>query len=184
MDYYKKHIDLIKLLKKGNIHAFNEIYKIYSNQIYFFSVKLLHNPQIAEEIVQDVFLKLWEYKEKIKDELSFDSFIFTITINLIRKYYRRKKITENFFRQNDFNDFQKINFDYIQLSEIIDNLIEKLPEQRRKIFVKSRLEGISNDEIARELNISKKTVENQLSTALKFIRSNLEKVFKVLFLII
>lgn len=184
MNDIKEIKNIIKLLKKGNIHAFNEIYKIYSNRIYLFSCKLLHDKYLAEEIVQDVFFKLWQYKSNIKDNLSFDSFIFTITYNQIRKYFRRKKIIEKFISsENTIVENYKLNVDYITLSKIIENLIEKLPEQRRKIFVKSRIEGLSNDEIAIEMKISKKTVENQLTSALKFMRTNLEKYLKFVLLI-
>jgi len=180
----KKYYYLIKLLKKGNTHAFNEIYRIYVKKVYYFTFKFTHNHNISEEIVQEVFFKLWQYKENIKNELSFESLIFTITLNQIRKYFRKKKILEKFINQSNFITNYNYNIDYIQLSEIIDTLIERLPEQRRKIFIKSRLQGLSNEEIANELNLSKKTIENQLTSALKFIRTYLEKYFKfIIFLI-
>src|SRR5665811_1080854 len=164
-------------------------YKEYSGRLYRFALGYLKSEEEAEELVQEVFTKIWEKRSDLKEELSFKSFLFTIAFNIIRKHFRTKVYLSEYFKNGirddiDMQTSQKITYD--SLYQYISELVNQLPNRRKEIFIKSRFEGHSVKEIADELQISHKTVENQLTDALKFIRTNLnrENIPVVLFFIL
>jgi RNA polymerase sigma-70 factor (ECF subfamily) len=180
---------LVHNLSKGNLLAFNTLYKFYSGRLYRFALGYLKSEEEAEELVQEVFTKIWEKRANLKEELSFKSFLFTIAFNIIRKHFRTKVYLSEYFKTGKSDDIdiqtsQKITYD--SLYQYISELVNRLPNRRKEIFIKSRFEGHSVKEIAEELQISHKTVENQLTAALKFIRTNLnsENIPVVLFFIL
>ena len=169
---------LVRNLSKGNLLAFNTLYKEYSGRLYRFAFGYLKSEAEAEELVQEVFTIIWEKRTELKVELSFKSFLFTIAFNIIRKHFRTKAYLSEYFKTkiNDDKDLQtsqKIIYD--SLHKYITELVNQLPDRRKEIFIKSRFEGLSIKEIAEKLKISHKTVENQLTDALKFIRTNLNR---------
>ena len=180
---------LVHNLSKGNLLAFNTLYKEYSGRLYRFAFGYLKSEAEAEELVQEVFTIIWEKRADLKEELSFKSFLFTIAFNIIRKHFRTKAYLSEYFKTGisddlDMQTSQKITYD--SLYQYITELVNQLPERRKEIFIKSRFEGLSIKEIAEELKISHKTVENQLTDALKFIRTNLnrENIPVILFFIL
>lgn len=169
---------LVYNLSKGNLLAFNTLYKFYSGRLYRFALGYLKTEDEAEELVQEVFTKIWEKRADLKKELSFKSFLFTIAFNIIRKHFRTKAYLANYLNTKisddlDMHTSHKITYD--SLYQYITNLVNQLPNRRKEIFIKSRFEGLSISEIAEKLKISHKTVENQLTQALKFIRTNLNR---------
>ena len=180
MQYYtvKNESLLVQNLSKGNLLAFNTLYNEYSNRLYRFALGYLKSEAEAEELVQEVFTKIWEKRADLKKELSFKSFLFTIAFNIIRRHFRTKAYLSEYFKtgvisESDMQTSQKITYD--SLYQYITELVNQLPERRKEIFIKSRFEGLSIKEIAEKLKISHKTVENQLTDALKFIRTNLNR---------
>jgi RNA polymerase sigma-70 factor (family 1) len=177
----------VKNLKSGDIEAFNELFGYYGQRLYHFSYRYLRSEPECEELVQEVFTRIWEKHSELKEDLSFRSYIFTIAFNIIRKYFRSRIQAKAYYESQLMEDFhletsQKINFN--SLKNQLNNLVSMLPVRRREIFMKSRMEGLSIREIADDLKISKKTVENQLTEALKFIRNHLmdERLAGILFL--
>ena len=180
---------LVRNLSKGNLLAFNTLYKEYSGRLYRFAFGYLKSEAEAEELVQEVFTIIWEKRADLKEELSFKSFLFTIAFNIIRKHFRTKAYLSDYFKTGisddlDIQTSQKITYD--SLYQYITELVNQLPQRRKGIFIKSRFEGLSIKEIAEKLKISHKTVENQLTEALKFIRTNLnrENIPVILFFIL
>ena len=169
---------LVKSLSKGNILAFNTLFRKYGQRLYRFAHGYLKSDVESEEIVQEVFTKVWETRSQLKHDLSFKSFLFTIAFNVIKKHFRAKAYLREYFRNEVLDDLdlrttQDINFN--SLKSYLSKIVDTLPERRREIFIKSRFEGLSIEEIAREFDISHKTVENQITVALKYIRSYLKK---------
>lgn len=169
---------LIKSLSKGNILAFNTLFREYSSRLYRFINGYIKSDSQAEEMIQDIFMKIWEKRADLRGELSFKSYLFTIAFNMIRKHFRAEKVISEYLHSGtrdelDLHTTREIT--YNSLLNYVSEIVDHLPERRRLIFMKSRFEGLSIKEIAEELNISHKTVENQLTDALKFIRSNLKK---------
>jgi RNA polymerase sigma-70 factor (ECF subfamily) len=178
---------LVRNLSKGNLLAFNTLYKEYSGRLYRFALGYLKSEDEAEELVQEVFTIIWEKHTDLKEELSFKSFLFTIAFNIIRKHFRTKAYLSEYFKTGisdnlDIRTSQKITYD--SLYQYIIELVNKLPERRKEIFIKSRFHGLTIKEIAEEMKISHKTVENQLTDALRFIRTNLnrENISGILFI--
>jgi RNA polymerase sigma-70 factor (family 1) len=170
--------ELVKSLSRGEIKAFNELFQIYGNRIFRFALGYLKSEPDAEELVQDVFMKIWEKRSELKDNLSFKAYLFTIAFNIIRKHFIKKALTSRYFEQQviedtDLSTLQDIDFQ--STKKAIDHLVEQLPARRKEVFIKSRFEGLTVKEIADELGTSPKTVENQLGEALKFIREHLGK---------
>jgi RNA polymerase sigma-70 factor (ECF subfamily) len=169
---------IIRSLSKGNILAFNTLFKAYSGRLYRFANGYLKSEAEAEELVQEVFTIIWEKRAGLKSGLSFKSYLFTIAFNIIKKHFRTKVYLNEYLKSGldadlDLQTTEKIN--YNSLEKYLKELVDKLPPRRREIFIKSRFEGLSIKEISEELEISHKTVENQLTDALRFIRANLNR---------
>ena len=138
----------------------------------------IKNQEDSKEIIQEVFLKIWEIRDELNEDQSFKSLLFTIAYNKIISKFRKKNITrkhldlitETITKETNETS-EKIEFD--DFEEIANKIIETLPAKRKQIFLMSRIEGYSNQEIAYKLKISKNTVENQITTALKFIKNQL-----------
>jgi len=177
--------NLVPLLQKGNVAAFDSLFEVYSPKLYGFALKYFKNETDAEELVQEVFVKVWENHQSLKSELSFKSYLFTIALNQIRKHFNKKVTSLRYLEslQNDpeFSD-QIITDDYETTLRKIYQIIGQMPERRREIFLKSKLEGKSSKEVATELGISAGTVDNQVSEAIRFIRSRLKTESISLFL--
>ncbi len=175
---------LVHELTEGSILAFNALYHEYSGYLYRFALGYLKSTEEAEELVQEVFTVIWEKRASLKKELSFKAFLFTIAFNIIRKHFRTKGYLAEYFNSVAEGNFPSSGSNstepgtsgevsYDTLYQYIIKLIDQLSQRRKEIIIKSRLEGRSIREIAEEMNISHKTVENQLTMALKFIRTKL-----------
>lgn len=169
--------ELILLLKQSNQEAFTTLYKKYWKQVYNFSRLYLTSQSVAEEVVQEVFIKVWESRDFMREGDNFKGLLFIITRNLIFNMHR-KNLNEDFYKmtvlsamENSYDIEEEI--DAKNLSEYIDLLIADLPPRRREIFNLSRKENKSYKEISQLLGVSEKTVENQIGEALKFLRKNI-----------
>jgi len=141
----------------------------------------VQSSQVAEDVVQDFFVSLWFKSKDLEINTSLKSYLFTSVKNRCLDYLKHTKIKENFQKQaaalssppeaSQFNLYVET-----ELNEILTSAIEKLPSRCREIFKLSRYKGLKNAEIARELNISKRTVELQVSNALKFLRGKLKNL--------
>ena len=172
-----------KLLKKGDMLAFDVIYKKYCKRLYGFVIKFIKQKEDAEEIVQEVFLKIWESREKIDIYSSFEAYLFTmaynITINLLRKrinqdrYIAHLKSIQTVDEAADTID----EVEYKELAAKVQSLVTQLTPRQQEIFYLSREKGLTHEEIAKKLNISTNTVKNHLVSTLKFLRSNIDSGF-------
>lgn len=171
---------LVQSLQKGNVAAFDTLFEIYSPKLFGFALKYFQNEAEAEELVQEVFVKVWENRHSLKSELSFKSYLFTITLNHIRKFFNKRAVSLRYLKSIQPEENQTENFafqtnDYETVMHQIDGLISQMPPRKQEIFRKSKIEGKSSKEVARELNISVGTVDNQVSEALHFLRERLKK---------
>jgi len=172
---------LVRKFKKGDAAAFDSIYHMYSNKLYRFALGLLKDPNSAGEIVQEVFVTLWEKRNQVNPAFNFENYIFTIASNSIKKFFRKKSI-ENKFKDYLHKNPPKVieNIDdsiiYNELLELANKTIEKLPPKRKLVYKLSRQEGISIKKIASRKNISTRTAENHLGKALKFLKEELASI--------
>jgi len=166
--------------KDGDMKAFDIIYNAYSRKLFGFIYKILKTEADTKEVVQEVFIKLWENRQKITSLALFDSYLFTIahnkSIDTIRKRLREKKYIEYIYSlQISVSENKTLDeFDYQELKQQSDLLIEKLPQRQKEVYKLSRVEHLSYQEIAVRLNISVNTVENHMSKALQILRQGFE----------
>ena len=179
---------LLEKLKSGNIACFELLYSKYSGKLYNYVLSLSKGDfYLAEEIVQNVFVKIWEIRQHINTEGSFNSFVYTVGRNMFLNVVK-SRLQENLY--HDYvvdheavldNSVEK-EIEYKMLEEQINRLIEQLPPARRNIYILSRVKNLPNKEIAALLDISENTVESQLNKATQFMRKNLLPYYSVLVL--
>jgi len=180
LDHFLNDTELVKKLQKGDVEAFDLLYEKYSVKLYSFGLKYLRSTAETEELVQSVFLKIWENHKQLNKELSFKSYLFTIAYNEICKLFRKRNymqkfITESMHENSHSSTEMQEGIDYQSVLNRVQLIIDKLPERQKEIFRKSRLEGKPSKEIAEEMKLSPGTVDNYISEALKFIRLRLRK---------
>jgi RNA polymerase sigma-70 factor (ECF subfamily) len=168
-------IRLIQGLKAGSYKAFDGIYKMYAKRLYAYSLQFTKSSEDAEEIVQDVFVKLWTNREKIKQEDTLRSLLFIMTKHhLINAFH--SKVNEPIYE--DFVDYKNeisVNdtgqqLEYEDFERKFTKAVMQLPLTQQKVVKLSKIEQLSNKEIAEKLSLSEQTVKNQLSIALKELR--------------
>ena len=176
---------IVNKFKQGDKKAFEYIFKLYYSPLCFFAQSILLEKETAEDLVKDFFLSLWENREKIKINSSLKGYLHQSVKNKCFNYIRdnKKKIGQS-FEDTDLDLLHKPMDSFIlekiiseELKNTLDKIIDELPEQRRLIFIMSRYEDMSHNEIAQKLNISRNTVKVQIFKALSFIRNALEKFF-------
>ncbi len=165
-------------LQRGNRQTFNQLFADYYVNLCRFAYTYLKDNDISEEIVQEMFVALWEQRTTLDINTSVRSFLYTSVKNRSLNYIRSSKTRihhENeFAREQDSKVSHIINFcEREELNHLIDQAITDLPEQCRSIFEMSRYQNLTYNEIAKHLDISPKTVENQMGIALKKLRSKL-----------
>jgi RNA polymerase sigma-19 factor, ECF subfamily len=171
--------DLIIRLREGDILAFDALYARYCRRIYGFVLRYIKQSTDAEGIVQEVFIKIWETRSKIRVNSSFESFLFTIayntTISLLRKRVNENKYLDH-LKSIQWVEKTPDLMDEIYFRELDENLqlyIDKLSPRQKEIYQLSREEGLTYVEIASKLNISVNTVRNHMVAALSFLKTNI-----------
>lgn len=165
-------------LKKGDETAFEKVFKTYFNSLYNYACTILKNESAAEEVVQQVFFKIWEKREMLPDETMLKAYLYRAVHNESLNSIKRQKVRAGYqmyalrsTEQYAGNAASKVNMAALQHE--LHKAMNCLPEQCRTIFQMSRFEDKKYKEIADELNISPKTVENQMGKALKILRTKL-----------
>ncbi|MBW6500509.1 MAG: RNA polymerase sigma-70 factor [Bacteroidales bacterium] len=171
---------LVTRIRQNDKNAFKILYNRYSRKIYFFSLKFLGNNFETEELVQSVFINVWETRESLDTAGSVKSYIYRSAVNYIINYLKRKSVRTRFMElqihKEDFesnNTYEQVFFN--DLEKTINSVVGALPPGQQKIFRLSRFEGLTHKEIAGKLDLSVRTVENQMYRALKTIKTILKE---------
>ncbi|RZL20893.1 MAG: RNA polymerase sigma-70 factor [Pedobacter sp.] len=170
----EKGIDLITIIEQGNTATFTHFYTVYFQKLLLASDSYVNDISIAEELVQDIFLKIWENPQALNEVQSIKSYLYRTVINSSINYLNRQKNIEQHHLKLASTITDQYLMDLDEESEMIlmlRNEIEKLPAQCKKVFILSRFENLKYREIAIQLNISEKTVENHIGNALKLLRA-------------
>ncbi len=190
MKVIKSNKELLLLIREDNEVAFYQLYERYSRRLYGFVLRYIKQEADAEEIVQEVFIKIWETRDKIDVYSSFESFLFTIaynaTISLFRKRAREKKYLEHLksLQQAEAvpNLIDEIQFN--ELNDTVQSLLNELTPRQKEVFQLSREQGLAHEEIAKKLNISVNTVKKHIANTLAFLKSRLDNSLMVSWLFI
>ncbi|MEN6323620.1 MAG: RNA polymerase sigma-70 factor [Proteiniphilum sp.] len=169
----------IELLQKDNVLAFDHLFRKYSPKLFRFALSLLKSSDDAQDIVQETFYRIWIKRHDINLDKPFNSFVFTISYNLMIDQLRLRIKDKACFchlheQINDSQEPSLSNIDYNTLCKQIKQAIDELPVKRKTIFILSRESELSHREIADKMGISMKTVENQINLSLRHIRMRLK----------
>ncbi|MEE9363309.1 MAG: RNA polymerase sigma-70 factor [Cellulophaga sp.] len=166
-------------LRNGDKKAFKIIFDMYQKKLFYFVFSITKSEYATEEILQEVFIKIWTLRETIDPTQSFSSFIHTIARNLTYNHLRsvasRKSLKMELWKNLTYLSEQtKNSILYNEYQAIVDDIVSSLPKQKRSIFILSKKEGKSNQEIADLLGITPKTVKNHLWKTLQTIKIQLQ----------
>ncbi|MCG8310804.1 MAG: RNA polymerase sigma-70 factor [Cytophagales bacterium] len=171
-------------MQKSDPTGLDYLFDCYGGKLYNMSYSFLKSREDAEEAVQDVLLKIWQNRSKLEDDYSLEGYLFRITKNHLLNKIRdkaRKSLVSVDLRTDVADGFatdQALLMEDMQL--FLARVIEGLPSRRQRIFRMSRMQHMSNQQIAQELGISEKTVENQIGKALKYLRTYINYTYLIL----
>jgi len=168
----------IKNLKEGDVLSFDKIFNKYNRKVYYFAKSYLKSKEEAEDVVQNVFLNIWKYRDQINEYYVFSRYLFKITYTETCKRFRKQASSRKHFEEMLQNlsledNSTDLDIEFNDLQKTVSKLIDNLPSRQRVIFLFSVKDQLTNDQIAQKLNISKKTVDNYLARAKTFIRKTL-----------
>ncbi len=178
---------LYQILKKGDQSSFKIVYDHFYSRLYYFVLEYVSNSDIAENVVQDTFLTLWEKYKQLTEDTNLNAYLYTVAKNNSLKFLRDQKYSQKLFISNQLSSaelelnvssLEKLDTSILVFEEIetiINQTLESLPEQCRIVFEFSRFEQKKNREIAELLGISTKTVEGHITKALKAFKSSLKE---------
>ncbi len=181
--------ELLKLIKLGDEKAFRIIFNSYFPRLLAFSKEYVNDTEVAKNLVQESFLKLWENRQTLKEESNLKAFLFQVLRNSSLNYLKAEKVKQKYEERlkHSYNEMvlnygalKQLDFDVVsfnELTEIIDKTIRELPPQCKRVFELSRYQSLKNREIAEKLGISVKAVEGHMSKALKQLRTQLKEHF-------
>lgn len=171
--------DLLARLKKGEMQAFDKVYKLYCHKLYSFVLKMVKNEADTDDIVQEIFVKIWESRDKLDNYQLLSSYIFTIaynsSIDLLRKRINSHKYIEHLKKSTVLlqtpDGTQEV--EYNEFLNQLERIISSLPERQKQVYLLHREQGLTYPEIADRLSISKNTVENHMGKALSSLRQKM-----------
>lgn len=170
--------ELMREIKADNMFAFDLLYRKYNKKLYKFGLSILKSTEESENLIQDVFLNLWENRRKVEKDASIKSYLFTIAYNsaitIIRKKSRESEFVEYLMSlQKIYEEPVNMELEYNELTNKLDEIIKALPQRQKEVYLLHRIECLKYNEIAERMHISVNTVENHMSHALRTIREKL-----------
>ena len=184
----QSNLEILTALKQNDEKAFEDLFKSYYQRLCTFAHSILHDVDEAEEIVQNVFLNVWEKRAAMQINISVQSYLYSAVRNACFNKIKHGKVRQLYAQEQEAIATTNVPASHItfenDLQKQIHEAIESLPEQCRIVFKLSRFEELKYAEIAEQLNISVKTVENQMGKALKVMRLKLKGYLVILILIL
>jgi len=169
-------IELLDLIAKGDEFAFSRLFELYRNRVYSIAFKITKSNVIAEEIVQDVFLKIWQARHKLNDVQNFSAYLFVITKHDVYKVLKGIARSYKISLLSDENESLSDNstsdmFMEKEYNRVLQNAIDRLPNQQKQVYYLIKDQGLKRDEVAHKLHIQPETVKFHLAQAMKNIRA-------------
>jgi RNA polymerase sigma-70 factor (family 1) len=176
-------------LKKGSYRAFDALYTMYARRLYAYALKITKSTSDASEIVQDTFVNLWTHRENIEPSDSLQAYLFTITKNVILNKFRKLINSPVFVNYVEYLNEENIaseetseKLEFEEFKKKLEDAKTSLSATQVKVFELRKELGYSNAEDAKQLNLSEQTVKNQLSLALKKLRTKLAEHLSLFFI--
>ncbi|MHA3790006.1 RNA polymerase sigma-70 factor [Flavobacterium hauense] len=167
--------DLLVLLRQDSVTAFEALYVRYKNRLQSFCLFMLKSPTVAQDVVQEVFIKVWSARRTLNTDQSFSNYIYTLaknqSLNELRSAKRKETMENILIRQEEASENENAETKLIvkEYQALLEAAINELSEQKRRIYVMSRNEGKSHKEIAEIMQISPHTVQSHISDSLRVI---------------
>lgn len=168
-------IALLKRLRHGDTDAYMQLYNHYHPALYNYVLRFIKIPEMAEDTLQEVFLKLWSIRERINPELSFGAYLYRISRNHVFKLLK-KIAADDVLRIRAMLEIKNTTEDadnkvrWNQYQQLLQSAISQLPPQRKKVFKLCREEGKTYEEVSNELSISRNTIKEHMVLAVKSIK--------------
>lgn len=177
----KTERDLMLRLSHGEAVAYEQLFERYFYKIRRFVTAIIHDEVPAEDIAQNVFMKVWVNRTAIMQVNSLNNYLFTISRNEALDYLRRQANRDKFVSSVKTDTLQEayritLNYDLDRIERIVEKCVEQMPSQRKIVYRMSREDKLTNTEIAERLQLSKRTVDRHISLALKDIRAALGSI--------
>lgn len=171
---------LLKQIAEGNEEAFAQLFHAYRDKLFSFIYKISGSKEIAEDILQDVFLKIWIQRETLVEIDHFNAFLYKIsqnhTLNQLKRMSKETLIlTKTFVQQDKASPAADEQLTFNNIRKQLNEIVAQLPPQQKAVYQLSREQNLKQDQIAQKLNISISTVQNHLTRALKTIREKMAK---------
>lgn len=182
-DKYSNLPEAVAALAQGDKDAFDQLYYTYVGKVYNFYLKIsFGNDSLAEDLTQELFIKVWQKREEMDTEKNFEAWLFVCARNLFLNAMRRRgqdiaysSWVGKMFREKENDSGTMDEIDYRFAEQKMAEIVGKMPPQRRKAFVLARVYGLSAAEVAEQMGISERTVENHIYQARKFISSMIDE---------
>ena len=170
--------ELLWQVASGDEAAFSDLFYLWKDKLYFFILRITSSPESAQDVTQEVFLKLWTHREKLRDVENFGAYLYSMTRNYAISGLRRMAMEATILSElgRSAIDSGKHADEVLlqkQVLEKVKEVVDQLPRQQRLVYTLSREQGLRQEEIARQLNITVSTVQNHMTLALKSIRKQL-----------
>lgn len=171
--------ELLKLASSGNEKAFSYLFHQHKNKLFGYLFRLTNSQEITEDIIQDIFLKLWKDKSELINIVQFDAYLFrmakNLAINSFKNIARQTLLYAEYFDTLSIEDYSTDNLlQFDETQKILNQIIETLPPQQKLVFKLSREQHLKHDEIAQMLNLSPNTVKNHIIQAINTIKQKLK----------
>ena len=185
---FENQTTLIEDLKKGNENAYVYLVEHYHNRLCVYANSLIRDDLMAEDIVQNVFVQVWEKRHKLKHDFSLENYLYKSVHNKFIDQYRKGKavmaLERKYIEGLELAVEEKDEMQEQKILGILFDAIHELPPKCKQIFLLSKKEGLTNMEISEYLNVSKKTVEGQITKAFGILREKLGRKYEVIMLIV
>lgn len=187
-DDYNDNNLLIEALRNGDEKAYAYLIDTYHHKLCVYANSLVKNIYSAEDIVQNVFIKVWEQRTRLKSDYALKSFLYKLVYNEFIDLYRKNQslfsLEKSYYDALNSIVFEDDSESFQRVLNVVNKEIQNLPPKCKEVFILSKKEGLTNIEIAEHLEVSVKTVEAQITKAFSILRTSLdEKVKNVLFLL-
>lgn len=177
MDKYARltEKELIILLKQDDERALRPLYESHLKPLHYFILRIAKSKELAEDVVQDVFIKLWESRAQINPDQPFKTYLYTIAkrhlLNMLKRVQHETYILDEIRKYTAPTEHTTdLQLDYAESNELLNEAIDKLPPQCKAVFLRCKIQGMPYKEVAAELGIAEGTVHTQMVKALKAIK--------------
>jgi len=188
MDHGINERELLEKIATGDESAFKDLFHVWRDKLYFFVLRITHSPAMAEDILQDVFVKIWTNRASLHTIQHLDAYIYKMSRNQaitgMKRAAQETLILSELKKTPDAEEAVTDDVIHRELSRNFQAILHKLPTQQRLVYTLTHIHGLKHDEVAQQLKISASTVKNHMTRALCTIRQELMEHYQMIIIYI